>query len=98
MPTRKIRDIKEYKRCFHPSHNPPNMEVFTPGVYEHECPACHHKVEFVVRNTFCQNTTKLQQLARAQADTHAEIMRIMTEEIRQVVAAGDIYEYETRIH
>lgn len=48
MPTRKIRDL-EPPHCRHPEHNPPNMRVFEPGVYEHECPACGKTQTFVVR-------------------------------------------------
>jgi len=28
------------KDCRHPEHNPPNMIVLSPGVYEHKCPHC----------------------------------------------------------
>lgn len=46
MPTRKIADIPE--PCRHPDHNPPNMVVLENGIYEHECPGCHHKQRFHV--------------------------------------------------
>lgn len=36
------------KMCQHPSHDPPNMIVLEPGVYEHECPACHEKQAVVI--------------------------------------------------
>lgn len=49
MPTRKIADLPEVKRCHHPEHYPPTMMVFQPGVYEHECPGCHHVIVFTVR-------------------------------------------------
>lgn len=36
--TRKIADLPAV--CRHREHNPPSMQVFTPGVYEHTCPGC----------------------------------------------------------
>ena len=52
MPTRKIRDIdpcdKRFNRCRHPSHDVPNMMVFQPGEYEHECPGCGNIIRFTV--------------------------------------------------
>jgi len=50
---RKIAD--EYvgeKPCRHPEHNPPNMRVYKPGTYEHECPKCGSKIEFTVRGVY----------------------------------------------
>jgi hypothetical protein len=29
--------------------------VFEPGVYEHECPGCGRKFEFIVQGTWCSN-------------------------------------------
>ncbi len=49
MPTRKIRDLPKSETCRHPEHNPLGMMVFEPGVYEHTCPSCGKKVQFVVR-------------------------------------------------
>lgn len=46
MSTRKIAELP--KPCRHPEHNPPSMQVFRPGVYEHECPACGAKQVFRV--------------------------------------------------
>lgn len=47
--TRKIRDLPgPHYPCAHPEHNPPGMIVLSPGVYEHVCPSCGHRVEFVV--------------------------------------------------
>lgn len=46
MPTRKIADQPE--PCRHPDHNPPTLQLFENGVYEHECPGCHHKQRFTV--------------------------------------------------
>lgn len=43
---RKIRDIKP--PCLSPEHNPPNNIVLEPGEYEYICPACGHRVEFIV--------------------------------------------------
>jgi len=48
MPTRKIADLPYRKICRNPSHDPPNMIVLPPGIYEHECPGCGHKQTFVV--------------------------------------------------
>lgn len=54
MPTRKLRDLDQitvrvYKPfCYDREHHPPTMQVFENGVYEHECPTCHHKTTFVV--------------------------------------------------
>lgn len=58
MPTRKIRDLPTVRRCRHPSHNPPGMRVFEPGVYEHTCPHCGQKQVFVVpeRPTWCASS------------------------------------------
>jgi len=52
MPTRKIRDVEEFRTCTDPEHNPPSMMVFQPGVYEHECPRCGRKIEFTVRSKY----------------------------------------------
>lgn len=54
MPTRKIRDAQI--PCRHPEHNPPNMRVYEPGSYEHECPSCHRKVQFEVPAVFWSTT------------------------------------------
>lgn len=51
MPTRKIADLPKPEGCLNRDHNPPSMMVFTPGVYEHECPECGKKTRFVVRGT-----------------------------------------------
>lgn len=48
MPTRKIADSPLTKMCRHPEHNPPGMQVFEPGTYEHTCPGCGHKMVFTV--------------------------------------------------
>lgn len=52
MPTRKIRDLDPQEVCRHPEHNPPKHMLFEDGIYEHECPECHRKVEFVVRRDY----------------------------------------------
>lgn len=49
MPTRKIKDFESLDICQHPEHNPPNMIVLPPGIYEHTCPRCNRKQTFVVR-------------------------------------------------
>lgn len=51
MPTKKIADWSK-RPCAHPEHNPPSLMVFSPGVYEHECPSCHKKVVFSVRGAW----------------------------------------------
>jgi hypothetical protein len=51
MPTKKIADLPGC--CRHPEHLPPMHQVFEPGIYEHECPACHKKTTFVVNGYFC---------------------------------------------
>lgn len=48
MPTRKIANLPERKVCRDPSHDPPSMMLYPPGVYEHECPGCYKKQKFVV--------------------------------------------------
>lgn len=58
MPTRRIAKCKDLdpskpwtidNGCVHPEHNPPSMQVFEPGVYEHECPLCGNKKFFRVQ-------------------------------------------------
>jgi hypothetical protein len=51
MPTKRIKKEiwDRFEFCNHPEHNPPNMIVLPPGVYEHTCPRCHHKKTFIVR-------------------------------------------------
>jgi hypothetical protein len=38
MPTKKIADLPNPKKCNDPEHEPPTMAYFSPGVYEHTCP------------------------------------------------------------
>lgn len=45
---RKIRDLPDWRPCRSPEHNPPSMIVLPPGVYEHVCPSCGKRAEFVV--------------------------------------------------
>jgi hypothetical protein len=45
---RKIADLPHVNYCRNPEHNPPNMIVLPPGVYEHTCPGCGHVSQFVV--------------------------------------------------
>ena len=52
MPTRKIRDLEKHESCRDPEHDPPKHMVFSPGVYEHECPKCGQKVQFTVDGHF----------------------------------------------
>lgn len=50
MPTRKI-DTPNWMTvnfCRDSEHLPPTMQLFEPGVYEHECPSCHKVTTFVV--------------------------------------------------
>jgi hypothetical protein len=51
MTIKKIEAPKDswFRRCRHPAHDPPNMIVLEPGTYEHECPSCHAKQIFQVR-------------------------------------------------
>lgn len=49
MTLKKIADLPKHETCTHPEHEPPTMIVLEPGVYEHECPGCHHKTTFTVR-------------------------------------------------
>ena len=45
----KIRDLPcEDRPCWDLEHLPPSMIVLSPGVYEHVCPSCGHRTEFVV--------------------------------------------------
>lgn len=46
MPTIKIGDIEQ--PCRSPEHNPPSHMVFPDGIYEHTCPSCGEKHQFVV--------------------------------------------------
>lgn len=55
MPTRKIADRLEDLRCRHPDHDPPKMRVFSPGVYEHECPGCGKVQVFYVAGADLEN-------------------------------------------
>lgn len=49
MPTRKLPDNEWGKTtCRHPEHNPPVFFAPPPGLYEHECPSCGHKIIFKV--------------------------------------------------
>jgi hypothetical protein len=48
MPIRKIADLPLASPCRHPEHNPPALMTYENGVYEHECPWCHHKQRFTV--------------------------------------------------
>lgn len=67
MPIRKIADfppapkpepkikkdeyLKKLMGCLHPEHKPPTHISLTPGIYEHECPACHKTQTFTVHET-----------------------------------------------
>lgn len=44
---RKISDLPG--ACTSPEHNPPNMIVLEPGVYEYTCPQCGKITRFIVR-------------------------------------------------
>jgi hypothetical protein len=52
MPTRKILDWAR-NNCKDPEHDIPNMMVFEPGVYEHECPSCGKKIIFTQTRVDC---------------------------------------------
>ena len=49
MPTRKVSDLPSHESCLHPEHNLPLHIVLPPGVYEHECPACHYLQVFTIQ-------------------------------------------------
>jgi hypothetical protein len=46
--TRKIADLPLKDICRHPGHEPANMRVYRPGIYEHVCPGCGSKMHFTV--------------------------------------------------
>lgn len=48
MPTKKIGDFKKIKICRDSEHNPPTMQLFEPGFYEHICPTCGSITHFTV--------------------------------------------------
>ena len=48
MGTRKIAELRQEQTCMHPEHEPPKFMVYSPGVWEHVCPACGKKVTFTV--------------------------------------------------
>lgn len=51
MSTKKIGELPKSCGavcCRDREHNPPSMQVFEPGVYEHTCPGCGKKQTFVV--------------------------------------------------
>lgn len=56
MSTRKIQEDKktsEQRMCQSIGHNPPMMQVFENGLYEHTCPDCGNTIQFrVARPTF----------------------------------------------
>lgn len=49
--TRKIAEPERQRLCNDPQHNPPSMYCFSPGTYEHTCPACGVKKIFTVPQT-----------------------------------------------
>jgi|WetSurMetagenome_2_1015567.scaffolds.fasta_scaffold774547_3 hypothetical protein len=49
--TKKIKDGPI--PCTHPEHTPPSHMVFSPGEYEHTCPACGNKIRFTVQGFYC---------------------------------------------
>lgn len=54
MTLRKIEDQPPYEElCRHSEHNPPTMIVLPPGTWEHECPSCKRRVQFLVRRLEC---------------------------------------------
>lgn len=49
MPTRKIVELTpSAASCRHPEHDPPKHCAFSPGLYEHTCPACRVRQTFLV--------------------------------------------------
>lgn len=57
MPTKKIGNAPgtgpSGRPCLSPDHNPPNMMVFQPGIYEHTCSGCGAKQTFTVAGVYC---------------------------------------------
>lgn len=51
MPTIKIKDLS--RPCLSSQHNPPSMMVYSPGVYQHTCPACGAVQIFTVYGVYC---------------------------------------------
>ena len=50
MPTKKIADLPDSKNCMSEDHKPPMHQYFEPGIYEHTCPKCGKKTQFIVGN------------------------------------------------
>lgn len=62
MPTQKIGELPKFSLyspflCKDPNHNPPSMQVFEPGIWEHTCPTCNHKQKFIIDLTGTLKTT-----------------------------------------
>jgi len=62
MPTCKI-DEPEAPFCRDAEHDPPPMQVFEPGLYEHECPKCHKKQFFRISSFSAEVEDAIQQAA-----------------------------------
>ena len=66
MPTRKISDLPEFGRpCHDPDHGIPNHAVFNPGIYEHTCPSCGEKKQFIVPVRYTHDAFMGQQQVRS---------------------------------
>ena len=51
MATRKISDLPKTDYCRDTEHEPPKFMVYEPGVWEHICPTCGKRTEFIVNPT-----------------------------------------------
>jgi hypothetical protein len=54
MPTRKLPTVDPLglsSHCSDPEHEPPLMQAFSAGVYEHTCPKCRHVTIFRIDAT-----------------------------------------------
>ena len=56
MPTRKISEPAQEKKCMHPDHGVPMFQHFEPGTYEHTCPSCGEVKTFTVKGTSMKNS------------------------------------------
>lgn len=48
--THKIGDLPKIKECRNPEHEPAKMRLYEPGIYEHICPGCGSKQNFIINN------------------------------------------------
>lgn len=62
MPTKKLDDfnVEHSQRCTSHDHDPPTMQCFRPGTYEHTCSKCGGKIVFTVSGHYMANGHKLE--------------------------------------